>query len=143
MSTALPPQAKGEGGVLAGLLAARPVRFVLNGLAATVVHYLVLVLCLHGLGIPSAGLSNTIASGAGIAVSFLGNRHFVFRAAAVPMRDQLVRFWALYVLLALLQGLLLFLWTDLGGFDYRIGFLIGVVLQAVLSYLGGRHWVFR
>ncbi|HRQ65777.1 MAG TPA: GtrA family protein [Xanthomonadaceae bacterium] len=125
------------------LLAFQPLRFVLNGLAATLVHYLVLSFFMHGIGLPSAGLANTLAAGVGIVVSFLGNRHFVFRAAAAPVGDQLIRFWTLYVLLAMLQGLLLFLWTDLGGLDYRIGFLIGVALQAVLSYLGGRHWVFR
>lgn len=123
--------------------AAEALRFVANGIAATAAHYLVLVLLLDGVGLRSAGVANMLAAAVGITASFLGSRHFVFRAAAGRALPQLARFWVLYLLLALLQGLILFLWTDLAGLDYRIGFLIGTAVQAAGAYLGGRSWVFR
>ena len=35
------------------------------------------------------------------------------------------------------------LWADLGGLDYRIGFLLFTGLAAVLTYLLNRFFVFR
>jgi len=89
-----------------------------------------------------AGLANTLAAGGGIAASFIGSRHFVFRAQREPLLGQLSRFWALYLALALVQGAWLFLWTDLARLDFRPGFLIGVAIQTVGAYYGGRQWVF-
>lgn len=121
---------------------AEALRFVANGLAATAAHFLVLALLVEGVGLGSAGLANTLAAAVGITVSFLGSRHYVFRATRHAALPQLARFVALYALLALAQGLILFLWTDLAGLDYRIGFLIGTALQAAGAYLGGRFWVY-
>lgn len=115
---------------------------MINGLAATAAHFLTLAFLLHVAHLPSAGIANTLAAGVGITVSFLGSRHYVFRAAQQPALGQFARFWVLYLLLALLQGLILFLWTDLAGLDYRIGFLIGTMVQALGAYVGGRSWVF-
>ena len=122
---------------------AEALRFVLNGLAATAAHFLTLAFLLQVAGLPSAGLANTLAAVIGITVSFLGSRHFVVRAGQQPVLGQFARFWTLYLLLALLQGLILFLWTDLAGLDYRIGFVIGTVVQALGAYVGGRVWVFN
>jgi putative flippase GtrA len=122
--------------------ASQPSRFVLNGLIATAVHYGVLVLCLQGLGLASAGIANTLAAGVGVTVSFLGSRHFVFRRSDTPLLGQMSRFWLLYVALALIQGGWLFLWTDLARLDYRVGFLVGILFQAIGSYVGGSRWVF-
>lgn len=110
---------------------------------ATFVHFLVLIVCYRMIGLPSAGVSNAIAAIAGVSVSFLGNRHFVFQATRESAWTQLSRFWGLYVALTLMQGALLFAWSDIAGLDYRMGFMIGVALQAVCTYYGGRHWVFK
>lgn len=119
------------------------VRFVANGLAAAAVHFCVLWLCLVPVQLGSAGAANLIASLAGIAASFAGNRHFVFRAGGESMWAQLARFWMLYAMLSAMHGLVLLGWTDLLGQDYRIGFLLGAGLQAVITYFGGKHWVFK
>lgn len=124
-------------------LDSRPLRFVANGLAATAVHFAILAFCLHGLGLGSAGASNLIASGGGVLASFLGNRHFVFRSKESSMMGQLHRFGLLYLVLCLMQGLILYLWSDIGGLDYRIGFALGVAVQAVCTYYGAQHWVFK
>lgn len=123
--------------------AAQPLRFVVNGLVATVVHYAVLHVCIEDVGLPSAGVSNLIAACFGISASFLGNRWYVFAATREPVWRQFARFSLLYAGLALMQGGLLALWTDFAGLDYRAGFLLGIGLQVLGSWYGGRHWVFR
>lgn len=118
-------------------------RFVLNGVLAAVVHFVTLRLCLQVVGVPSAGISNTMAALAGTTASFFGNRHFVFRSSQAAAWPQFVRFWMLYGGLSLVQGIWLFGWTDVAGLDYRIGFVLGLALQIAGAYFGGRHWVFK
>lgn len=118
-------------------------RYVINGIVATLVHYGALVLCLEVLHVPSAGVSNLFAATAGIATSFLGSRHIVFRARHRPILGQAGRFGALYGAIALLHGAILWAWSDVGGQDYRLGFLFATGLQFALSYFGNKHLVFR
>jgi putative flippase GtrA len=118
-------------------------RFVLNGLAATAVHFAALYSLREFAGIPSAGLANFLAAIPGITASFLGNRYFVFDARHAPWTGQAGRFVALYAACALMHGLVLYLWTDLGGLDYRVGFVVGTTLQIAISYTGNRLLVFR
>ena len=124
-------------------LASQPARFALNGLAATAIHFVLLAFFLHVLHLSSAGVANVLAALGGTTASFFGSRHYVFRARSESILIQVRRFWVLYLALSLMQGIVLFLWSDLAGLDYRAGFLIGVVIQAISAYYGGRHWVFR
>lgn len=122
--------------------AAETIRYVINGVAATGVHYTALLINLHVLGIASAGLANLLAALVGITASFLGSRYFVFRGHTESLLRQAAKFGLLYGAIALLHGLVLYLWTDLAGFDYRIGFLFALVLQVALSYWGNKRLVF-
>nr|WP_199044916.1 GtrA family protein [Dyella sp. ASV24] len=128
---------------ISNLLRHQPVRYVINGLAATCVSYAVLNACIHLAHVPSAGIANFIAAVLGITASFLGSRYFVFPGGSESAWHQLARFWLLYAVLALMQAAVLFAWTDLAHYDYRVGFLIGTLLQMVCSYFGGKHWVFK
>jgi len=128
---------------MASVLEHQPVRYILNGIVATCVSYAVLNACIHIAHIPSAGAANFIAAVIGITVSFFGNRHFVFPGGRESVWHQLARFWLLYAILALMQGAVMFAWSDLAGLDYRVGFLVGTFLQMVCSYFGGKHWVFK
>ena len=123
--------------------AARALRFLVNGLVAAGAHFAVLATLMEIVKLDSAGAANLLAATVGVSVSFLGNRHFVFQAAAQPLGGQALRFVALYAATALMHGAVLFGWTDLGGRDYRIGFLLATGLQVVISYLGNRWLVFR
>lgn len=123
--------------------AARALRFVVNGLFAAAVHFAVLFMLLEVVGLASAGIANLMAAIVGISVSFLGNRHFVFRSASQPLARQALRFGLLYAAMALMHGLVLFAWTDQAGRDYRVGFLLATGLQVIGSYLGNRWLVFR
>lgn len=118
-------------------------RYGINGLIATGVHYGVLSFNLKVLHFSSAGLANLIAAVFGIAVSFLGNRYFVFASTGEPLFTQVLKFSGLYGAIAILHGLVLLVWTDSYGGDYRAGFLIATVLQVSLSYLGNKFLVFK
>ena len=117
-------------------------RFILNGLFATGVHYSALTGLLLAWDGRQAGIANFLAALVGITVSFLGNRYFVFGGGSRTLLQQLVRFLPLYGALAVVHGLILFVWTDWLGLDYQIGFLIGIVVQVVCSYLANKFWVF-
>lgn len=117
-------------------------RYILNGLVATGVHFFALAAGLEWIGIPSAGLANFFAAAFGITVSFLGSRYFVFPRSGVAITTQGPRFLLLYVGIALLHAVLLFLWTDKLGFDYRFGFALAIILQVIGSYFGNKYFVF-
>jgi putative flippase GtrA len=119
------------------------VRYAVNGLGATAVHFGVLQINLKLLDIPSAGLANLIAAFFGIAVSFIGSRYYVFRGHQRPFLQQASKFGLLYAVISCLHGLVLYLWTDLQGWDYRMGFLLATVLQVFSSYWGNKNLVFK
>jgi putative flippase GtrA len=119
-------------------------RYVVNGVLATLVHFAVLELCLGMIGLRSAGLANAIGAMAGIATSFAGSRMFVFVAGRdQPIPGQFARFLVLYGCIAVFHAGFLLVWTDLGGLSHRIGFLIATVFQVLGSYFGNRLWVFK
>lgn len=120
------------------------IRYVVNGVCATAVHYAVLTFNLKVLGFPSAGLANLVAAMFGIAASFIGNRFFVFQSGReAAWHAQIFRFVALYACIALLHGGVMWVWADWQGFDYRVGFLLATVMQFVLSYIGNKLLVFK
>ncbi|MCP3177584.1 MAG: GtrA family protein [Desulfuromonadales bacterium] len=118
-------------------------RYIINGLAATAVHFAALAFCFSILGIPSAGLSNLIAAFFGITTSFLGSRYFVFPKTSEGFVTQALKFSGLYGFIAIIHGVVLLIWTDWIGFDYRLGFLLATAIQVSLSYLGNKFLVFR
>ncbi len=118
-------------------------RYAINGLLATAVHFAVLTVNLEVLHFPSAGLANLCAALAGITVSFLGNRYVVFGHSAEPLLGQALKFSGLYGLIALVHGGVLMVWTDWFGLDYRQGFVLATALQISLSYLGNKLLVFK
>lgn len=118
-------------------------RYSINGVVATGVHYACLVFLLEQAQVPSAGAANMMAAIVGISASFLGNRYFVFRPTQTAMGRQIVRFSLLYTLIALIHGAILFSWTDLYQFNYSTGFLVATGIQFVLSYAGNRFLVFK
>lgn len=120
----------------------RLVRYAINGFVATTVHFSVLQMNLKLLAIPSAGVANFIAAFFGIAASFVGSRYYVFQSYQQSILRQASRFVGLYAAIAGLHGLMLYSWTDLQGWDYRIGFFLATVMQVVLSYFGSERLVF-
>ena len=122
--------------------AGRVLRFGLNGLFATAVHYAVLAGLVEGAGLGSAAVANALAAVCGIAVSYAGNRSFVLRSRA-PHRRAGVRFLVCYAAIVSLHGGAMALWADFGGLDYRLGFVLFTGAAAILTYLLNRFFVFR
>lgn len=118
-------------------------RYVVNGLVATAVHFAVLTFLVEVAHLPSKGAANLLAAMVAIGVSFLGNRYFVFAATQARATGQLWRFVLLYAVIALLNGGLMALWSDLLRFDYRVGFVLISIIQFILSFLGNRLLVFK
>lgn len=117
-------------------------RYIVNGILATAVHYGIFLFSLSFITPFSAGISNFIASFVGIMISFMGNRYFVFCSWNAPLGPQFIRFSALYFGIAVVNGMTLTIWTDFWGLDKSIGFLVALIIQVVLSYLGGKRLVF-
>ncbi|MBP0500502.1 GtrA family protein, partial [Mycobacterium tuberculosis] len=64
-------------------------RYVINGLVATGVHFAVLTLLVEVVHVPSKGVANLLAAAVAIVSSFLGNRYFVFAATQARAGGQL------------------------------------------------------
>lgn len=121
----------------------RFVRYGINGLFATAVHYLVLFVGIEVIQLSFAGVANFLASLFGISVSFIGNRYFVFKSANEGIIGQAIKFAGLYAVIAFLHGFTLYVWSDVYGLDYNYGFLIAVIIQFLLGYLAGKHIIFK
>ena len=118
-------------------------RYVINGVFATIVHFSALTFNMQVYEMQSAGLANLIAAVLGISVSFLGSRYFVFRAHEGQIVNQAMVFIVIYASIACLHGLVLFGWTDVYNYDYRVGFGLATILQVVLSYWSNKLLVFK
>lgn len=118
-------------------------RYGMNGVLATAVHFGVLALLIEGLTFSSAALANVFAASVGITVSFFGNRYFVFKSTVESVFRQARRFGLLYVAIAFVHAGLMFIVSDIGGFSYQVGFAAATVVQFVLSYFGNRFLVFQ
>ncbi|ALQ96416.1 GtrA family protein [Xylella fastidiosa] len=120
-------------------------RYLLNGLVATAVHYTILRFNLEVLGLHSAGLANGIAAIFGIIVSFIGNRYFVFRIVIVqvPLAKQVLLFILTYFCIALIHTCILYFWTDVYNLNYTLGFLMATAMQVVFSFFSNKFMVFK
>jgi len=125
------------------MLNSEPIRYLINGIFATLVNYSILNFNLIILGMKSAGVANFIAAIFGIIVSFLGSRYFVYKGHANSASSQAVRFLLLYGFIAILSGFVLYVWSDLYGFSYHIGFVIATFVQMLFSYFGNKILVFK
>jgi len=125
------------------MLTREPVRYLINGVFATLVNYGVLNFNMLILDMKSAGVANFIAAIFGITASFLGSRYFVYREHTNSASSQIVRFLLLYGFIAVLAGLVLYVWSDVYGLSYHIGFVIATFVQMLFSYFGNKIWVFK
>ena len=130
-------------GKFSALLAQQSVRYLINGLAATGVHFAVLTFNLKVLGLGSAGIANLVAAVFGITASFLGSRYFVFQGSLEPLFKQVYRFIFLYAAIALLHGALMYVWADHYHLSYVAGFVVATGMQVLCSYWGNKRMVFK
>ncbi|AXI84032.1 GtrA family protein [Xylella taiwanensis] len=118
-------------------------RYLLNGLVATAVHYTILRFNMEVLDLHSAGLANGIAAVFGITVSFIGNRYFVFRIVQGKLAKQALLFMLMYVCIAFIHTCILYFWTDVYSLNYTLGFLVATAVQVVFSFISNKFMVFK
>lgn len=123
-------------------------KFIVNGLVATFVHYVVMLLISNYLiGIYS--IAYGIASIFGILTSFLGNKFFVFATSNqyhLPSHTtfkQLRSFLLLYGLIMLICSVLMGVLSDLLYINYNLSFMIALCVQTLLSFFGNKRYVFK
>ena len=126
-----------------GALSGQFARYIVNGLAATVIHFLVLKFNLEVVGMPSAGLANGVAAIFGISASFIGSRYFVFRGTSGRLFNQGMLFLVVYACIAVLHALVMHIWADRLGLDYRIGFVLATIMQMAFSFVANKFMVFK
>jgi len=124
-------------------LGGQVVRYIINGLVATAVHFSVLRFCMEVLHVPLAAEANAIAACFGIAVSFLGSRYFVFKGQEGSVVKQGTLFLGVYAVIALLHATVMYVWADRLGFDYRIGFVLATGMQMAFSFVANKLLVFK
>ena len=119
------------------------IRYIINGIIATVIHFSVLSINMNIFAFRSAGIANMVAALFGITASFIGSRYFVYRHHTKSIGNHATRFVLLYLSIALLHGSVLYLWSDIYHHSYQIGFLLATLLQVSLSYIGNKVLVFK
>ena len=124
-------------------LLSQPVRYIVNGLTATVINFATLSLFVSLLGDGRAWLASALASVVGITASFLGARYFVFPGGKDSVAVQVGKFVAVYAATACVHAAVLFLWSDTLGWDWRIGFVLATGLQVAVSYTANKFFVFK
>lgn len=124
-------------------LGGQVLRYLINGLVATAVHYGVLRFNIEMLHMSLAAAANALAAVFGIATSFLGSRYFVFRGRQGSVARQGSLFLLVYAAIAMLHALVMYVWADHFGLDYRIGFLLATGMQMAFSFLANKFVVFR
>jgi len=125
------------------MLANEFIRYVINGVFATIVHFVVFQIALFVMEIPSAGVSNVVGASCGITSSFLGSRYFVFPHRRGRWEYELTKFLLLYLVVAISHGIILFAWTDVGGFDPIAGFGVATGFQLLCTFFGNKYLVFN
>ena len=119
-----------------------PLRYIINGVLATLVHFLVLNFNIYILDIKIIGIANFIAAIFGITVSFIGSRYFVYKNHNGTILHQGIKFIILYGLIAFFHGLVLYIWSDIYKLDFRVGFVVATFMQMIFSYSGNKFLVF-
>ena len=117
--------------------------FAINGVACTLIHYLILFILIEIVKTNSAAVSSLVASLIASSISFLGNKKIVFCSQSNSLLLEASRFAVLYLLLAIFHSVFLLIWTDLLELDYRHGFLLALIVQIAVGYCGNKYYVFN
>ena len=123
-------------------------KFTLNGLFATFVHYFTMLL-ISNYVIAIYSIAYGIAAIFGILTSFLGNKFFVFTNSNqdnflnTGTSKQLRSFLLLYGLIMLICSILMGVLSDLLHINYNLSFMISLSVQTLLSFFGNKNYVFK
>lgn len=117
-------------------------RFAVVGLAATAVHFLVLVIAVEAGSVPPAP-ANGLAFLVALSVTYLGQSRWVFHDRSKHGTAQMLRFAVSLVIGLIANMVTMAVSVQLLGLSYQTGFVLGVLLVPALSFVINRTWVFR
>tara|TARA_X000001036_G_scaffold438555_1_gene486699 strand:- start:2053 stop:2457 length:405 start_codon:yes stop_codon:yes gene_type:complete len=118
-------------------------KFIINGLFATLVHFLVLLILISFSSL-NYGFSNFIGYIFSITSSFLGNKFFVFKDSNnAHAFTQVIKFIFLYLFLAINSGFALYIWTDINKYNFVIGFLGITALNTIISFMVNKFLIYN
>ena len=117
-------------------------KFIINGLFATLVHFLVLLILISFSSL-NYGFSNFIGYIFSITSSFLGNKFFVFKDSSNMHITQVIKFIFLHIFLAINSGLALYIWTDINKYNFVIGFLGITALNTIISFMVNKFLIYN
>ena len=118
-------------------------RYIFNGLFATVVHYCVFIFSINFFNFQYAATADFIAAFFGISISFFGNKYFVFNKRATRPFAQYLFFFFFYIFLVLIHSTVIFLMTDILFIHYNISFLLATFFQFLISFTVNKNLVFK
>ncbi len=118
-------------------------KFIINGLFATLVHFLVLLILISFSPL-NHGFSNFIGYIFSITSSFLGNKFFVFKNSNNKHAfTQVIKFIFLYIFLSINSGFALYIWTDINKYNFVIGFLGITALNTIISFMVNKFLIYN
>lgn len=119
-------------------------RFFLNGLFATIIHFFILYICINIIGVTFIGLANGVASIFGIIISFAGNKFFVFGNFNIKdILSQMQTYIFFYTLIAFMHASVMYIWSDLLGFTYVFGFIVVIFIQFTAGFYVNKKIIFK
>lgn len=117
-------------------------RFGCVGVLATLTHFVILSLGVELLHLPPV-LANGIAFSVAVLVTFFGQSFWVFRGHGGTDAGRIGRFGLSLVMGLLANMAIMALATGPLGLPYQTGFVAGLVLVPMASYVLNKFWVFR
>ena len=117
------------------------IRFAMNGLVATAVLYIIMLIAIQILHITMYSLAYAFAFMFALSTSFIVNKYLVFKSKQ-PEGYQFFKFIILYIVLLLSTSATMWVVTDYVGYHFNVGFTVAVTLQFIGGYLGSRYLIF-
>jgi putative flippase GtrA len=117
-------------------------KFIVVGLAATLVHFLTLTCLVEIARLPWPTLASAIGSVAGIVTSYYGNYVWTF-GRTEPHRVFFGHFVAAYICTMSVNTLLLYLQINFLDFSYVLAFVVATGFSTTMNYVLTRFAVFE
>jgi putative flippase GtrA len=117
-------------------------RFVLVGLVATLVHYLVILCLVDLLNLLDPTPATVVGSVFGIATAYVGNYHYVFGVDDNRHDHYVPRFVITYLIVMTIHASVMYLFVELLLLPYELGFITATALSAITTFAANNLVVF-
>ena len=117
-------------------------RFVLVGLVATLVHYLVILCLVDLLSLLEPTPATVVGSVFGIATAYVGNYHYVFGVDDKRHHHYVPRFVITYLIVMSIHASVMYLFVEILLLPYELGFITATALSAMTTFVANNLIVF-